>query len=295
MPGRHRGLRRRPAGLRGADRRAVRGHRGRQPRARGRRPAGSRLVQPLRARRGAVDPRAARHRAPRYLGALPLVREIGDATLVHASPAQPDDWDYLVTAEDGFAAFSHFATRWCFVGHSHVPGAWSLGSSGPDHEPRRGRACEASRGGATSSTSAAWVSPATGIRARPGRCGTWRPGGSTSARRLRRRGRPPEDRRGRAAAVPGRSSGGGRLSLVRESLGRAALLVGSAWTLALAFPVTDWGWAAWIALIPLLVIVLGAAPRIAFAWGWLTARSSFSSCCAGSRGPSGSSARSRGR
>jgi diadenosine tetraphosphatase ApaH/serine/threonine PP2A family protein phosphatase len=60
--------------------------------------------------------------------------EIGDATLVHASPAQPDEWEYLVTAEDGFAAFSHFATRWCFVGHSHVPGVWSLGSSGPDHE-----------------------------------------------------------------------------------------------------------------------------------------------------------------
>jgi diadenosine tetraphosphatase ApaH/serine/threonine PP2A family protein phosphatase len=73
------------------------------------------------------------HRA--YLGALPLVREVADATLVHASPAQPEEWDYLVTAEDGFAAFGHFATRWCFVGHSHVPGAWSLGSSGPEHDP----------------------------------------------------------------------------------------------------------------------------------------------------------------
>ena len=56
---------------------------------------------------------------------------------------------------------------------------------------------------------------------------------------------------------------------MRDSLGRAALLVGSAWTLALAFPVTDWGWAGWIALMPLLVIVLGTSPRIAFAWGWL--------------------------
>jgi diadenosine tetraphosphatase ApaH/serine/threonine PP2A family protein phosphatase len=73
------------------------------------------------------------HRA--YLGALPLLTEVADATLVHASPAQPDEWDYLVTAEDGFAAFSHFATRWCFVGHSHVPGAWSLGSAGPEHHP----------------------------------------------------------------------------------------------------------------------------------------------------------------
>jgi diadenosine tetraphosphatase ApaH/serine/threonine PP2A family protein phosphatase len=70
-----------------------------------------------------------------WLGNLPLVHEIGDATLVHASPAQPDEWEYLVTPDDGFAAFGHFTTRWCFVGHSHVPGVWSLGSSGPDHEP----------------------------------------------------------------------------------------------------------------------------------------------------------------
>ena len=68
-----------------------------------------------------------------YLGALPLVADVGDATLVHASPAQPDEWEYLVTAEDGFAAFPHFATRWCFVGHSHTPGVWSLGSAGPEH------------------------------------------------------------------------------------------------------------------------------------------------------------------
>jgi diadenosine tetraphosphatase ApaH/serine/threonine PP2A family protein phosphatase len=73
------------------------------------------------------------HRA--YLGALPLMTEVGDATLVHASPTQPDEWEYLVTAEDGFGAFPHFVSRWCFVGHSHAPGAWSLGSSGPEHHP----------------------------------------------------------------------------------------------------------------------------------------------------------------
>jgi diadenosine tetraphosphatase ApaH/serine/threonine PP2A family protein phosphatase len=72
------------------------------------------------------------HRA--WLGALPLVFEIADATLVHASPARPEDWDYLVSAEDGFRAFAAFSTRWCFVGHSHLPAAWSLGSSGPDHK-----------------------------------------------------------------------------------------------------------------------------------------------------------------
>ena len=113
-----------------------------------------------------------------WLGALPLVREIGDATLVHASPAQPDEWDYLVTAEDGFAAFSHFATRWCFVGHSHVPGVWSLGSSGPDHE--RGAAAVRQRAGSALHRQRGQRRSAArpGSRARPGRCGTWRPGGS---------------------------------------------------------------------------------------------------------------------
>ena len=68
-----------------------------------------------------------------YLTALPLTAEVHDATLVHASPHQPDEWEYLVTAEDGFAAFAAFTTRLCFVGHSHIPAVWSLGSSGPDY------------------------------------------------------------------------------------------------------------------------------------------------------------------
>ena len=70
-----------------------------------------------------------------WLGSRPLVRVLEDATLVHASPARPEEWDYLISAEDGYEAFPAFATRVCFVGHSHRPGTWSLGSSGPAHEP----------------------------------------------------------------------------------------------------------------------------------------------------------------
>jgi len=55
------------------------------------------------------------------------------ATLVHASPDRPDEWEYLLTAQDGFDAFSAFTTRLCFVGHSHLAGTWSLGSSGREH------------------------------------------------------------------------------------------------------------------------------------------------------------------
>jgi diadenosine tetraphosphatase ApaH/serine/threonine PP2A family protein phosphatase len=56
------------------------------------------------------------HRA--YLIALPVTREIAGATLVHASPSEPEQWDYLVTAEDGLAAFG--------------------ASSGPEHRPGAG-------------------------------------------------------------------------------------------------------------------------------------------------------------
>jgi diadenosine tetraphosphatase ApaH/serine/threonine PP2A family protein phosphatase len=70
-----------------------------------------------------------------WLRSLPLTAELEDATLVHASPARPEEWDYLVDAGDGFEAFGAFGTRLCFVGHSHRPAHWSLGSSGPEHEP----------------------------------------------------------------------------------------------------------------------------------------------------------------
>jgi apolipoprotein N-acyltransferase len=56
---------------------------------------------------------------------------------------------------------------------------------------------------------------------------------------------------------------------VRAQLSQAALLVGSAGVLALAFPRTDWDGAAWFALVPLLIVALGTRPRLAFAWGWL--------------------------
>ena len=70
-----------------------------------------------------------------WLATRPLVGDVDDATLVHASPARPSEWDYLVSADDGYEAFAAFATRVCFVGHSHRAGAWSVGSSGRTWEP----------------------------------------------------------------------------------------------------------------------------------------------------------------
>jgi len=69
----------------------------------------------------------------RYLRSLSLTTTLEEATLVHASPRNPGEWDYLISAEDGFEVFGDFQTRLCFVGHSHRPDLWSLGSSGPEH------------------------------------------------------------------------------------------------------------------------------------------------------------------
>src|SRR4029077_15245379 len=122
-----------------------------------------------------------------YLTALSLVRTVEDATLVHASPRHPEEWDYLDSAEDGLQVFGDFATRLCFVGHSHLPGVWSVGSGGPDHagrldappaqvplrhRPPPRRRCSSTTAGATWSTSAAWASRAIAIRAPATRSGT---------------------------------------------------------------------------------------------------------------------------
>jgi apolipoprotein N-acyltransferase len=56
---------------------------------------------------------------------------------------------------------------------------------------------------------------------------------------------------------------------VRPHLGQAALLVGSACVLGLAFPKTDWDGASWFALVPMFIVAVGARPRVAFAWSWL--------------------------
>ena len=75
---------------------------------------------------GRLDPAQAR-----YLEQLPLVATMEEATLVHASPQNPEEWDYLLLPDDGFEVFRDFDTRLCFVGHSHRAAVWSLGSSGP--------------------------------------------------------------------------------------------------------------------------------------------------------------------
>jgi len=55
-----------------------------------------------------------------YLEALPETRVEGDFTLAHGSPRSPV-WEYLITAGEAEASFSHYDTTVCLVGHTHVP------------------------------------------------------------------------------------------------------------------------------------------------------------------------------
>jgi len=103
-----------------------------------------------------------------FLSGLPLAATHGEATCVHASPRRPEEWDYLLSADDGFEAFGDFATRLCFVGHSHRPGAHRAIQLDAAEVPFDGMAIAA----ALAATSGASGSPATAIRGRRTSCGT---------------------------------------------------------------------------------------------------------------------------
>lgn len=55
-----------------------------------------------------------------FLGGLPSKLERDGITYAHASPRDPV-WEYVMSGDSALAAFRNFATRFCFVGHSHVP------------------------------------------------------------------------------------------------------------------------------------------------------------------------------
>ena len=44
-----------------------------------------------------------------------------DAMLVHSTPFEPENWNYLFSPQDIEKNFLHFTQKICFVGHSHFP------------------------------------------------------------------------------------------------------------------------------------------------------------------------------
>jgi diadenosine tetraphosphatase ApaH/serine/threonine PP2A family protein phosphatase len=56
-----------------------------------------------------------------YLEGLPLLLTHKSCTLVHASPSEPSAWRYVFSARLAEPEFRAFATRLCFIGHTHSP------------------------------------------------------------------------------------------------------------------------------------------------------------------------------
>jgi predicted phosphodiesterase len=56
-----------------------------------------------------------------YLANLPFTLERNGLFFVHASPYEPEEWNYILTPADAAANFDSFTLPICFVGHSHVP------------------------------------------------------------------------------------------------------------------------------------------------------------------------------
>jgi len=56
-----------------------------------------------------------------YLKGLPLIAKEGELTFVHSSLSMPDTFKYIFRVSDAKMCFDAMQTKFCFVGHSHVP------------------------------------------------------------------------------------------------------------------------------------------------------------------------------
>ncbi|MFQ5823971.1 MAG: metallophosphoesterase family protein [bacterium] len=56
-----------------------------------------------------------------FLLSLPLKIERDGLTIVHSTPYNPEEWNYIITIGDAVRNFPEFSDKVCFVGHSHVP------------------------------------------------------------------------------------------------------------------------------------------------------------------------------
>jgi len=56
-----------------------------------------------------------------FLGGLPMALRVDGARLVHASPSDPEAWQYVMDADDAAPEFESFDETLCLIGHSHIP------------------------------------------------------------------------------------------------------------------------------------------------------------------------------
>jgi len=60
-----------------------------------------------------------------YLAGLPFSVAWHGVRLVHASPTQPEEWNYVLSPLDAQEEMKAFEEPLCFIGHSHFPGIFS--------------------------------------------------------------------------------------------------------------------------------------------------------------------------
>lgn len=67
-----------------------------------------------------------------FLSSLPLTSNIksGSIYLVHSSPKEPEEWEYLQKAKDADTNFKFFSETNCFIGHSHRPAIIEMAPDG---------------------------------------------------------------------------------------------------------------------------------------------------------------------
>jgi len=64
------------------------------------------------------------------LSSAPLTEVNGAYMYVHATPCEPETWDYIMSTEDAELNFRYFDNQVCFIGHSHVPMIMESNSEG---------------------------------------------------------------------------------------------------------------------------------------------------------------------
>ncbi len=64
------------------------------------------------------------------LTGMPLTHVFQDCFLVHATPTNPEDWDYITSPKQARHQFDAFTERLCFIGHSHTPAVYIQDSKG---------------------------------------------------------------------------------------------------------------------------------------------------------------------
>ncbi len=61
-----------------------------------------------------------------FLSSRPMIEKKENILLVHSSPHSPEAWEYIINAEEAADAIQYFEEMICFIGHTHVPGIFSL-------------------------------------------------------------------------------------------------------------------------------------------------------------------------